>query len=198
MKDSPTPYVIIGTMICLLLALLWQNRRPHFEEGRQVFGEPYQGSASTPDWEVGDYRLSAVASFDIEAIVLHTQRYWFDDIADLVPIDLALGWGPMSEGEVLNELRVYQGDRFYYWKRSSLLRPAEIGQHSTNLHAIPADSTIKKQLFAIDVGDIVQLTGVLINAYKPGGWTMKTSVSRTDTLGGACEVMWVESVTLNR
>jgi hypothetical protein len=57
---------------------------------------------------VGSDTLTSLASFDIRARVLARERYRFDRAADLSPIDLALGWGRMSESAVLDQLKIWR------------------------------------------------------------------------------------------
>jgi hypothetical protein len=50
--------------------------------------------------EKNGYRLSLLASFDIRARVIASERYWFDRGSALSPVDLVLGWGAMSDSTV--------------------------------------------------------------------------------------------------
>jgi len=43
--------------------------------------------------------------------------------------------------------------------------------------------------------DLVSLEGYLVEIAGPEGYHWRSSLSRDDTGGGACEVMWVTSVT---
>ena len=43
------------------------------------------------------YEILPLATYDIEARVLSVETYSWDQGAELAPIDLALGWGPMSD-----------------------------------------------------------------------------------------------------
>jgi len=44
-------------------------------------------------------------------------------------------------------------------------------------------------------GEIVNFSGYLVQVNKPNGWKWKTSLTRTDTGFGACEVVWVERIS---
>jgi hypothetical protein len=41
---------------------------------------------------------------------------------------------------------------------------------------------------------VVHLEGFLVDAARPGGWRWNTSMTRDDTGGGACELIYVERV----
>jgi len=47
--------------------------------------------------QVGRWTLTVRADYRITARILGRERYHFDALSDLVPEDLALGWGSMSD-----------------------------------------------------------------------------------------------------
>jgi hypothetical protein len=128
--------------------------------------------------------------------VLHQKIYRYDRGADLVPVDLAVGWGPMSDQAVLDRLAISQASRFFYYeyKGAPPIPREEIVSHATNLHLIPSDKTIATQCRALRSGDLIHLAGLLVEASGPGVGTWRSSLSRTDTGNGACELVWVEEV----
>ena len=144
----------------------------------------------------GRWTLKPRAHYDITARILSTESYRFDALAALVPEDLALGWGPMSENRVLQTLDISQSGRFYWWRPhpDSPVSRDIITTHSANTHVIPADSTVKRQLERLRVGEVVRLTGTLVDGTRDDGAWVHTSLSRSDTGAGACEVLLVESV----
>ena len=44
-------------------------------------------------------------------------------------------------------------------------------------------------------GDVIVLQGYLVDVDHESGWMWRTSMSRTDTGAGACEIVYVESIT---
>ncbi len=139
--------------------------------------------------------LATRAHFDITARVLSRKDYSWGDDADLVPIDLALGWGRMSDSTVLAHVDISQSGRFYYWHVKELPIPRrEIETSSANMHMIPADPSVKRQLEKVRAGQVIHIDGFLVDASRPNGWHWKTSMTRNDTGGGACELIYVESV----
>jgi len=148
----------------------------------------------------GRWVLTPRADYDITARILSREDYRFDAIADLVPEDLALGWGPMSDNRMLAQFDISQGARFYSWQPRGALPIArgEVISHSANTHVIPANETVRGQLARLRVGEVVRLTGPLVDARRDDGAWMRTSLSRFDSGAGACEVMLVESVALVR
>jgi len=61
---------------------------------------------------------------------------------------------------------------------------------------VPADDTIAQQLKSIRVGQRVNIQGQLIEAKGADGWTWRSSLTRTDTGNGACELVLVKSLVV--
>jgi len=132
----------------------------------------------------------------VEARVLGAKHYSIDREADLAPVDLALGWGPMSQQGVLDALSISQSGRFYYWRTENFPIPRrDIETNSANMHFIPANQDIEKQLKEIDAGDQVKFKGYLVKIDADDGWRWMSSITREDTGGGACELVLVDDIT---
>ena len=144
----------------------------------------------------GRWTLTPRAHYDITARVLGRERYRFDGLARLIPVDLALGWGPMSDSRILAPLEIDQSGRFYWihWRSVPPLPGVEILRHSANLHAIPADRSIEAELLGLREGEVVRLTGELVDGKRDDGAFINTSLTREDTGAGACEVMLVRTL----
>ena len=111
-----------------------------------------------------DYTITAIAKFRIKAKVLSKENYYIDREADLSPVDLALGWGNMSDERVLENIEISQSGRFYRWQVDAFPIPRrEIETHSANMHLIPASDTVKSVLDKIRKGDIIEISGSLVN-----------------------------------
>jgi hypothetical protein len=147
--------------------------------------------------QIGRWSLTVRAEYLITARVLSRERYRFDRLSDLIPEDLALGWGPMSDNRVLRKIDISQSNRFYYWRApaDSPIGKDSIITHSANTHVIPQNSLIARQLSRLRPGQVVTLSGELVDAVRDDGAWIKTSLVRNDTGPGACEVLWVDEVT---
>ena len=157
--------------------------------------DPVQINIENPSsFEFGKYRVTPLAKFKIKAKVLSREDYSFDKEADLSPVDLALGWGNMSDEAVVDQIEISQSGRWYRWHANSLPIPKrEIETHSANMHLIPADSFVKSEVNKARTGDIIQLSGKLVEVKSSDGWRWKSSMTRDDTGDHACEVIWVDS-----
>ena len=191
--------------IVLAAAGVWQfghnfRLRPvHPPDGLLAPAEPRQADVTGGTAIVhGRWTLTPRASYDITARILSREDYWFDRLSDLIPEDLALGWGPMSDNRILQDFKIEQSARFYSWRPLTELpipRGAVIS-HSANTHVIPADPVIRSQLARLRVGQVVHLTGLLVDGVRADGVYFHTSLTREDSGAGACEVMLVQEVEI--
>ena len=177
----------------------WSNRPVEQPYGLRLAHAPKQQDLASSDLrQLGEFSLQPRARFTIEARVLSAERYRLGISADLSPIDLALGWGVMSDQAVVDQLEVSQGARWYIlrWGANPPATEQEIMRSSGNMHIIPANDTVRDQAFSLRVGEFVQLSGYLVDAQGPDNFRWGTSLSRNDTGDGACELFLVESLQL--
>jgi hypothetical protein len=177
-------------------AYLWSGREIGRPGGVLVTEEPVQRQVATSlSRQRNGYQIALLASFDIRARVIGAERYRFDRGATLSPVDLALGWGPMSDSDVLKQLSVSQGGRFYSWRAKSYPVPRTVIEtHSANMHMIPANDDIERRLKSIRAGNLVRIKGYLVEVINKDGFRWQSSLTRSDTGAGSCELVWVESL----
>ncbi len=191
--------------LIFLVALIGYGAYHHFSNRPIMHGngviasaQPQQQSTNQAKLTLNDYTITPLQAFEIEARVLSAEHYSIGRAADLVPVDLALGWGPMSDEAVLSKIDISQGNRFYYWHVDAYPIPREqIESNSANMHMIPADSTIEKTLKSIRAGQVVKLSGYLVEVNAADGWHWRSSLSRTDTGSGACELVYVKALSVS-
>ncbi len=161
--------------------------------------EPSQTALSPDDsaFDTGKFHLQPLAHFALDARVLHRKIYRYDRPSALVPVDLAVGWGAMSDQAVLDQLSLSQSARFfwYHWQHNPPPIPEnEIIAHATNLHLSPSSRSIATRCKKLRAGELVHLSGLLVEATGPEIGTWRSSLSRTDSGNGACELVWVEDL----
>jgi hypothetical protein len=166
--------------------------------GILVAEKPLQVGIEPSGFMLDDYLVTRKARFKIRARVLSIEPYYFKRDADLSPIDLALGWGEMSDQAVLDQIKISQGNRWYLTRYEGRppISDQQIISNSSNMHMIPASRDIEKSLKKLRKGEIVVLKGYLVDVDHESGWKWRTSMSRTDTGDGACEIVFVESLTV--
>ncbi|MEO6004134.1 MAG: hypothetical protein ABIZ04_10700 [Opitutus sp.] len=165
--------------------------------GMPAARDPVQNAQGLPAAFTHDgYTIKPLATYNVSAVVLSRSRYRNDASSSLAPVDLALGWGPMSVASVINDLKISQSGRWYEysWSGEPPLDPTSIAVHSANTHCLPATVEIRDRLLAIKRHELVTLKGYLVEINGPKGYRWLSSLTRDDTRGGACEVMWITSV----
>ncbi len=138
--------------------------------------------------------LSLLASYDIEAVVKSTNRMR-DYPAQVSRYDFALAWGDLNRADIDSTISYGQGMRFYTyrWSADTPVSPSYIGSHSANVHIIHSDKNILKKVRGIRKNDHLRLQGYLVQVNFPyGPW--RSSLTRTDSGNGACEIMYVTDV----
>lgn len=145
---------------------------------------------------IGDATLTPLAGFSVDARVLGREDYRLGREADFSPTDLALGWGRMTDDAVLAQLSLSQGGRWYHyrWQGDPPIPVAEIGRSSANMHMVPADDRVAAALARIEAGQRVRIDGWLIRI-DGGNWHWRSSLTRDDSGGGACELVYACAVT---
>lgn len=183
------------------LFAVWQlvSSRPiHRDPGEIAVDDPLQSNLEEPLAVTrGDFQVIGQAKFSAEVRVLSRERYRLGSLADVSPLDIAVGWGPMSDSAVLADLKIWQSGRFYFWRYEDEppIPTEEIVSHSANWHLVPANSGIWRKLSGVRIGDVVKLDGMLVNLENPSV-TMTTSLTRQDSGAGACEIIYVKSASI--
>jgi hypothetical protein len=191
-------------MASLALYAAWQiaSSRPiHRPPGEIAAADPLQSDLETPQIITkGEFQVIPQARFSAEVRVLARERYRLGALADVAPLDIAVGWGPMSDSKVLESIDISQSGRFYFWHydEEPPIPRQDIESHSANWHLVPANSAVWNKLSDLRVGDVVKLDGMLVNLENPEVGTFATSLSRDDTGAGACEIIYVQYATVRR
>ena len=190
---------IFSLVVLAYLAIRgWEQKPITHPPGILAKGTPLQVNIQASSFEMNDYRITKKARFEIHARVLSTEQYYLNREADLSPIDLALGWGVMSDQSLLEQLDISQSSRWYRWRYEGSIPVSDqqITDNSSNMHMVPATASVERSLMKLREGDIIILQGYLVDVDHESGWRWRTSMSRTDTGAGACEIVYVESITL--
>jgi len=165
--------------------------------GMPAIKDPLQLATDLPQpFSHAGYTITPLARYAITAVVLSRERYHNDREADLAPVDLALGWGPMSIAGVINDLKFSQSGRWYEYRYSGEppLDPGLMATHSANTHCLPAEE-VRSALLAVKRHELVTLEGYLVEVTANDGYHWRSSLSREDTGAHSCEVMWITRVS---
>jgi hypothetical protein len=149
-------------------------------------------------WIIDDYNYYPIAQFEIEAKVLSIRFYGSDEMSEFCPVDLALGWGKMSDQSIVDRFEIKQQHRWYVWRTENFPIPQkEVEMSSSNFHIIPANEKVEDILDDVLRGNIISIKGKLVNVNEIGEkFIYKSSTQRDDTGGGACEILWLEDISI--
>jgi hypothetical protein len=192
-------HVVLGTAALVAVWQLITSGPIDRDPGEIAADDPLQSELEAPQTLTqGDFQLLPQAQFSAEVRVLSRERYRLGPLADVSPLDIAVGWGPMSDSAVLAGLDISQANRFYFWHYDNEppIPRRDIESHSANWHLIPANDGVWSQLRGLRVGDVVKLDGMLVNVENPEVGTIRTSLRREDTGAGACEILYVQSASI--
>lgn len=183
----------------------WLDSRPrHWDPGVLAPDEPLQrdlaatGDGAPAALRRGGFTATPRARLGGVVRVLSREDYRFDPLASAVPVDLAVGWGPMSDTRVIEALDIAQGARFYTWRheREPPLPTRTIATHSANWHIVPGSAEVERQLERVRRGDLLDFEGLLVDLGRDDGGSARTSLRRDDSGAGACEIIWVERLSI--
>lgn len=185
---------LLISILGICLPVFFNTRRVSYGPGILALQPPVQKKVSPPTYQrVGEYTMTELATFDIKAKVLSKKNYRFGREAEVSPTDLALGWGLMSDERVLEDIRISQSGRFYFWRTREFPIPRkDIERLSANMHLIPFDAAVAKRLKQVRERQLIELSGTLVHVTAADGWEWKSSLTRNDTGKGACEVILVK------
>ncbi len=148
------------------------------------------------------FTLTRMARYQVNGLAISKEYYSEDWDSMISPVDLLMVWGELAEREYGRHITFTHGGRWYHykWKEGSPVDPAYIIAHSSNNHIIPANKNIYRAIRQIKKKDQVVLEGFLVNLKgtfkgRPVSWN--TSLSRTDTGNGSCEIFYVSKVRID-
>lgn len=190
-------FFVLSLLLLILAARSWEGRDRVYPPGVLVPEYPQQTPLAQPEpITLGEYFLTPRAGFRLRARVLSREDYRWSDGADLAPVDLALGWGVMSDQAVLDRIDIRQSARWYYtrYDHPAPISDRQIIRNSANMHLIPANDWVADKLDDVRPSDLVQLRGTLVDVDRADGFYWRTSLTRDDTGNGSCELFYVEHI----
>ncbi len=152
------------------------------------------------------YVIKPVASYEIHGLVVsHNNISAFTDIyhdKSSVDIkDLCLIWGENIQSSNYLNLKFWSEPwSCHYFTKSEVVFENFFPDKLSNNHLLSTDSSVRKTIQSIKIGDQVYLSGQLINYYQKDtpSFIRKTSLTRKDTGNGACEVFLVDQAQILR
>ena len=192
---------IIFTAIFLIVTFtyfFWPEKVISYPSGQTAPDESIQQNLILKkEWQKDEFNIKALAEYKIKARVLSRNNFSIGRESKISPVDFALGWGPMSDQDVIDKIEVTQSNRWYHWETETYPLPnREISLNSANVHIIPKDDLIEDKIDEVNKGSLIEMKGYLVELTADDGWHWRSSLRRDDTAGGSCELFWVEELTI--
>jgi hypothetical protein len=190
--------IIFAVLIAAVVYSIWPEKELRHQPGILVAQSPVQKNMTVKrSWIHNEFTFTELAEFELKGRVLGVCEYSTGKESEISPVDFAMGWGPMSDQSVLDNIDIAQRNRWYYWKTDSYPIPKQnIISNSANMHIIPANAEIENQIDKIYSGCVIEISGYLVEIIDGKGWRWKSSLTRNDAGNGSCEVIWVEKLNI--
>ncbi|MEM6902426.1 MAG: hypothetical protein AAF556_04220 [Pseudomonadota bacterium] len=149
---------------------------------------------------IGGEELFALASYELEARVLSRRRYWFDWApawfgTSASPIDLTVGWGPMSDSAMTERVTFQNFLRIAFAYSDLPIFQPDTKSQFANMHMIPATGEVRDTLLDVRTNQTVRMKGYLVELRHDGELIIRSSMSRYDGDNlRDCEIMYVTEI----
>ena len=187
-----------------------------------VMSEPNQFPVNEEKFELEisqkgkDYRVVITPMFyyDVSGKVVSVRKWkgWEESDCpvwkEIFPIDFGIAWGKMAVEEYAQYLKFFHtpASRFLHWRykfppEGPSLDLKYMIKHFSNNHLSTSNETIRAVLHSVRKGDLVRIEGWLIklDLYEDGRnmFSARSSTTRDDKWGGACESIYVKKIQIN-
>lgn len=167
---------------------------------REPLQQPIQAPEFGFEYRGADYVVRPVARYEFHGLVVtHNDTKGLGDLThdenSVDTKDLCLIWGANLEGDDYRRITFESTPTWCHWS----WRGDDIAfdPHAiANNHLVTDSEALRAALDRVHVGDQVRFKGYLVNyadRRHPGAWR-NSSVTRTDSGGGACEVVFFEEL----
>lgn len=191
---TPLGKLIWGaTGVAVLMYFNWPTRAP-LSSG--ALPEPTQETIQRIEWSAGEFNYWTENSFYGRVRVLSRCDYWMGNETKLSPTDLVLAWGDLALRENYEQITVSQKSRWYFYEYPLTMKLKNLSLLSSNVHIIPAPTCVGAELKKVRAGDIIDVSGYLVNVGEGDGPEWASSLKRNDTGAGACEVFYLMELTI--
>ncbi|WP_130803461.1 hypothetical protein [Acinetobacter ihumii] len=138
--------------------------------------------------------ISVLKPFKGDFRILGSKQYRDDEQAKFSPIDFAVSYGLFAHPQIASQIKINQYDRYLNWSLQTLpVPPDQAMKLVSNMHIIPANPDIAKQITQVKRGDLVRLKGELVEV-KDNNLVWTSSLTPGGVGDGACEVFRVHSI----
>lgn len=191
--------ILIIVALVILAAILYKSKQPvRLGSGIKAPEAPLQTNIdSAKPFDFDGYQITPLAEFEATVKLLSKEDYSYDPGSVISPTDFAVGWGRLSDESILDNIEFEQSARWLHYKKinKASVELKELQTHTANIHLIPANDSIARQIKRAKHGQIIKIVGklVFVNSSEQN-FQWRSSLSRDDLGDGACEVLYLESL----
>ena len=204
--------IILGVALALLLYSFWHKNDlpPSLEMTNALAIDPVQEAVEMPPFTVDkdgyEALITPLYKYEIRGLVVadYDSENWLDYAHKSDPFntrDLCLLWGANLNNDLHRRIEFKHGEFTCYWRADNwtdygLFKNEQI----SNNHLIPATDEIYRRIKQAAIGDQVMISGYLADysIKGPSGFSSvrQSSVVRSDTGNGACEVIYAAGFSI--
>jgi hypothetical protein len=188
-------FLIVVLIICYLL---WEQRPVRYGPGIIAESRPDVAKIDFPN-PIETDNFIITPKFEIQATVrvIAKNRYWFEDMSHISPVDLLLSWNRMSDEDLLTRMLVKINDRSYSVQMTKPpYQRGNIHQHLMMAHTIPATEHIQSKLNSIRRGQLVSFSGYIVDIQNRIGTEWISPVRDELPANRTSQWLWIEDFTL--
>ncbi len=146
-----------------------------------------------------EYSVDPQASYDISGLVVSHNNIlaWWDIYHDEDSVDIkdiCLIWGDNADQDIYNNMRFWNESVSCHFQSINIPTGQRFkGDALSNNHLLSDDPEVREKIKEVRTGDQIRMKGYLINYHRSDipESVRKSSLTRSDTAGFACEVMFV-------
>ena len=130
--------------------------------------------------------------------VLEKDRYFFDNMSEFSSYDILVGWGQVSDQKNLDYINFDLKDRTFTYNKIRLPLKSDLISSQTLLwHVVPSTDEIKKLLFGLRSGHIINVSGYVVDVSTRDGlqWKSAGSPSLENKTYIKHDILWITSLT---
>jgi hypothetical protein len=188
-------FLIIVLIFCYLL---WEQRPVRYGPGILAESKPEVAKIDFPiPIETDNFIITPKFEINGTVRVIAKNRYWFEDMSHMSPMDLLLSWDRMSDEDLLTRMLVKIDDRSYSVQMTKPpYQRGNIHQHLMMTHAIPATEQIQDKLTSIRRGQLVSFTGYIVDIQNRIGTEWISPVRDELPANRSSQWLWIEGFSL--
>ncbi|MCO6431446.1 MAG: hypothetical protein J5J00_11345 [Deltaproteobacteria bacterium] len=148
------------------------------------------------------YVVYPQASYELSGLLVSHNDItaWWDIYHDENSVDIkdiCVVWGENLQPGVYKEVEFYnESVSCHYRPLTQKSQLAFNPRQFSNNHLLSGDETVRDTIRNLKIGDQIKIRGRLVNYHQAGYSELvrRTSLTRSDTAGGACEVIYVDEL----